>query len=655
MRRMIRPSSSISNNHDAATTIRRLFSNNNSSSARYSVVESDGDYESMTVSELRELLRNRGLVVSGIKAQLVERLGTGTVNPRKVGNSRPMEKNTITTPPTTTRPKKTMMATSSSSATKEKERWTNSTGERRERKRNERPTPGEITTAETDDHGTVMNSRARRDERRRRAPTPKNDNEAMVPPPFTIEKQRIQDPTEEIIHDLKERIHDLNRQSGASNLVFAMDGEEESDDEWDSDDEDIVSFDSNGLEFDESDDYFDDPNETNNAPPPIGNRPPGRSVETATTTPTFKEDFQGTRVFVQGLPVEATWKDLKDHFKRSLPNVELVFASVSIDKQTGKSKQCGIVQFETPNMAQMAIREMRDHPMDGAKLYVRGDVQESSKRDISRDRGVGGGDTYVGKRREEYVTYRNDGKKISIATEWKRANDKDEGDDGGASDSWYNLKDEELKEIEDLIQKRDAQRRQNNYKMSDKLRETLKEEFGVHLDDRLKLWWTDTKHGGVPGVVSEIKGEGRWGSMKPWKQIPTDPGSDSLVDSNLVMRLLTKRDGARKRRAFKEADELLQQAYDVAGGRPGEGGGGGLSLRIHDESRTWRIWTERPPPKKDGAMNGYEKLTAEEMCIKIVEENEPDKVEEMRAMLAKFPGREWNIFKRVKGRYNVEE
>ena len=103
MRRMIRPSSSISNNHDA--TIRRLFSNNNSS-ARYSVVESDGDYESMTVSELRELLRNRGLMVSGIKAQLVERLGTGTVDPRKVGNSRPMEKNTITTTTPTTRPKK---------------------------------------------------------------------------------------------------------------------------------------------------------------------------------------------------------------------------------------------------------------------------------------------------------------------------------------------------------------------------------------------------------------------------------------------------------------------------------------------------------------------------------------------------------------------
>ena len=179
------------------------------------------------------------------------------------------------------------------------------------------------------------------------------------------------------------------------------------------------------------------------------------------------------------------------------------------------------------------------------------------------------------------------------------------------------------------------------------MRERLKEDYGVHLDDRLKLWWTDTGRGGVPGVVSDIKGEGRWGSPKPWRQIPTDPASDALVDAGLVMRLLTKRDGARRRKDFKEADALLQSAYDSPGG--------GLGLRIHDESRTWRIWTERPPPKKDGTPSGYEKLTPGEMCIKVVEENEPDKVDEMRAMLAKFPGREWNIFKRLKGRYNIGE
>jgi hypothetical protein len=338
------------------------------------------------------------------------------------------------------------------------------------------------------------------------------------------------------------------------------------------------------------------------------------------------------------------FRQLKDHFKRSTAGGEVVFASVSIDKRTGKSKQCGIVQFETPSMAQTAIREMRNHPMDGAKLYVRGDVQESSKRDESRrGRVVGGG-------REGYESHRNDdglrrGDKSAVPTGWKRANDKDE--EGGGGENWRDLNVDELREVEGIIQKRDEERRRNNFKTSDQMRERLKEDYGVHLDDRLKLWWTDTGRGGVPGAVSDIKGEGRWGSPRPWRQIPTDPASDALVDTGLVMRLLAKRDGARKRKDFKEADALLQRACDSPGG--------GLGLRVHDESRTWRIWTERPPPKKDGTPPGYDRLTPGEMCIRVVEENEPDKVDEMRAMLAKFPGREWNIFKRLKGRYNIGE
>ena len=30
---------------------------------------------------------------------------------------------------------------------------------------------------------------------------------------------------------------------------------------------------------------------------------------------TFREDFQGTRVFVEGLPQSASWQDVKDHFR----------------------------------------------------------------------------------------------------------------------------------------------------------------------------------------------------------------------------------------------------------------------------------------------------------------------------------------------------
>ena len=30
---------------------------------------------------------------------------------------------------------------------------------------------------------------------------------------------------------------------------------------------------------------------------------------------TFREDFQGTRVFVDGIPKSASWQDVKDHFR----------------------------------------------------------------------------------------------------------------------------------------------------------------------------------------------------------------------------------------------------------------------------------------------------------------------------------------------------
>ena len=332
-------------------------------------------------------------------------------------------------------------------------------------------------------------------------------------------------------------------------------------------------------------------------------------------------DFQGTRVFVQGLPEHATWKDLKDHFQQSIDGSEVVYASVSMDRD-GISKQCGIVQFETPTMAKTAIREMRNFPLHGSKLYVREDVQES-RRD-------GGG----GRQKKE-----ND----SPPDEWKRAND--ETRDGGGKE-WYILKDEELQEIEGLIELRDQHRKKRNYKMSDGIREQLKEDFGVHLDDRLKLWWTDTEHGGAPSIVSDIKGDGRWGSLKPWRQIPTTPENDALVDTDHVMMLLNKRDKARRRKDFGVADDLLQKAHDAAQGE--------LGLRIHDESRTWRIWTERPPPKHNTLL-GYEDLSPEEMCLKIVKDNEPDKVDEMRAMLRKFPGREWSVFKRLRGRYNARD
>ena len=129
--------------------------------------------------------------------------------------------------------------------------------------------------------------------------------------------------------DLEERIDDLNRLSGTGNLVFAKDGEEESEDEWDSDDDGDTDGDGDDDgDDDDGDDDELDPNNTFDAPQPPGAAASTRRQQTsdgrtsssgggpasasAPPAATFREDFQGTRVFVQGLPEEATWKDVSE-------------------------------------------------------------------------------------------------------------------------------------------------------------------------------------------------------------------------------------------------------------------------------------------------------------------------------------------------------
>jgi len=306
----------------------------------------------------------------------------------------------------------------------------------------------------------------------------------------------------------------------------------------------------------------------------------------------FREDFRGTRVFVQNLHSETKWQDLKDHFREA---GEVIFASVSAHPD-GTSKGCGVVQYETTEMAATAIEIMRNHPLHGQTLYVRPDVQEEKAPHV---------------------------KGPTPPTKWKCANE----------DNMY-VDDDERKEIQSIIKARDYARRNKQYHESDALREQLLQEHGVRVDDRLKLWWTSVDGNQVPNAVAEGKGPGRWGKPADWRQIPTTPENDACVDADMVEGLLKQRDVARREKDFATADHLLEQAKNC----------GDLPLRIHDESRTWRVWTELPPtvaPRKSPA----------EKCIDIVMKHEPTKVEEIRNMLEKFPGREYQFLKKLKERY----
>jgi RNA recognition motif. (a.k.a. RRM, RBD, or RNP domain) len=352
---------------------------------------------------------------------------------------------------------------------------------------------------------------------------------------------------------------------------------------------------------------------SNMSPPRVSKRrrvEDGRSDDSVVDNKSFRQDFRGTRVFVQGLPPDCSWQTLKDHFKIA---GNVVFASVSADPITGRSKGHGIVQYETTNEALNAISMMRSFPLDNCELYVREDVQDTGTDQPWSKQGVKG---------------------PTPPSKWKCAN---------AEDVQDRLGDDTIKAIQQILKARDQARRRRNYDASDAMREELRQKHNVQLDDRLTLWWVGTA---PPTMVQEIKGEGRWGDRTTeWRQIPTTPEFDACVDPDLVQGLLKQRDIARLEKDFATADALLEQARQAPDGD--------LYLRIHDESRTWRIWTDEPPkrPVRHESDAQEQSVSPAEQCLAICKQYAPEKTDEVKTLLAKFPGREYNILKKLKQRY----
>lgn len=333
-------------------------------------------------------------------------------------------------------------------------------------------------------------------------------------------------------------------------------------------------------------------------------------------TKTFRQDFRQTRVFVQGIPPGVSWQNLKDHF-REAGNV--VFASISVDTNTGESKGHGIVQFETTAMAQNAIQIMRDFPLNGSNLFVREDVQQNDNPN---------------------ARLRPSSRSTRVPSKWKCANE----------DNAEYMSEEELTAITSLIKERDDARKRRQFDVSDRLRDDLKINHSVFIDDRLKMWWASVDGKEVPQSIKDVKGAGRW-NLKPWRQIPTTPENDACINPDMVEGLLKQRDIARREKDFNTADRLLEEARTSPDGD--------LELRIHDESRTWRAWTESWPPagryeerRRTMSADPVEaKVAAAKECLEIVRENAPEKLDEIVKVLKRFPGREFQVLKRLKQQY----
>jgi len=99
----------------------------------------------------------------------------------------------------------------------------------------------------------------------------------------------------------------------------------------------------------------------------------GRSGHRAPLNLSPEEDEnRSRRVYVGNLSWEATWQDLKDHMRGLGDGCEVRRADV-LQGHDGRSKGCGLVEFETAEGARRAVLMMNDTELMGRQIFVRED------------------------------------------------------------------------------------------------------------------------------------------------------------------------------------------------------------------------------------------------------------------------------------------
>lgn len=102
----------------------------------------------------------------------------------------------------------------------------------------------------------------------------------------------------------------------------------------------------------------------------------GASTELEASKEDNSDPSRRRRVFVGNLSYRTPWQVLKDHMRQA---GAVVHAEVFSDS-LGRSAGCGVVEFETEDMAQIAIANLNDSVLDGRPIFVREDRENSSLR-----------------------------------------------------------------------------------------------------------------------------------------------------------------------------------------------------------------------------------------------------------------------------------
>ena len=335
--------------------------------------------------------------------------------------------------------------------------------------------------------------------------------------------------------------------------------------------------------------------------------------------------------------------NLKDHFSALIRPFQtegsgegVAFASVSVDRETGRSKCCGIVEFTSERTVKRfcdgsgweAPNVMRGEGTDGNidfALKVRRDRQEKNRRDEKKqaqkqkqnrtgdatqtntntntnsdphmsDSGYDEEDEIDNNNSQsgfndslfsgdfasipthQSNTLQANPSMVSIGDGWRFGGDSDELDELAG--------DGDVAAIKTKIIERNGMRRQRDYEQADEMRETIKCLHNVYLDDMKKLWWFGDGVANANSSGDRVFGDKA--ADKVWRQVhryefegAVDPMLRQSVEG--VNQLLKKRDVFRRRKMFREADELLER---VMGDSCMEEG---WSVSVDDTMKTWKV------------------------------------------------------------------
>ena len=173
----------------------------------------------------------------------------------------------------------------------------------------------------------------------------------------------------------------------------------------------------------------------------------------------------------------------------------------------------------------------------------------------------------------------------------------------------------------------------------------------MRVSDKEGLWWVDEQAvERKDGEREEMEGRGGWGVGSKQK------GEDfeGVLDVEEVNGLLEERDRCRMKREYREADGILKRVY----GMPKDG----RRIAVDDTLRRWVVIQGRKEEEVEeleeleelGELEELEEKGIEgirEECLRLVEENDIGKVQEIRGLLDKFVGKEGQILKRLRERY----